>query len=75
VTTLKGSHWVTVITNGGYLSSSDPRAHFGLRPATTAQSVEISWPSGTVQVLANVAADHILQVDEPKADAEDRVKQ
>jgi hypothetical protein len=71
VTTSKGPQWVTT---GGYLSSSDPRAHFGLGSETTAQDVEIRWPSGIVQELKNVAADRILQVDEPAVNAEGRAK-
>jgi hypothetical protein len=74
VTTSKGPQWVTVTTTGGYLSSSDPRAHFGLGSETTAQDVEIRWPSGIVQELKNVAADRILQVDEPAVNAEGRAK-
>ena len=62
----KTSQWVTVTTGGSYLSSSDPRAHFGLGQSTTAQRVEIHWPSGIVQELKNVAADRIMRVEEPK---------
>jgi hypothetical protein len=65
VTTSHGPQWVTVATTGGYLSSSDPRAHFGLGTDKVAQSVEIRWPSGIVQILKNVSADQIIQVDEP----------
>jgi len=65
VTTSTNSQWVTVTTASGYLSSSDRRAHFGLGTESTAQSVEIRWPSGTLQILKDVAADRILDVDEP----------
>jgi enediyne biosynthesis protein E4 len=64
VVTPQGQQWVTVTTAGSYLSSSDPRAHFGLGSNPSAQSVEIRWPSGIVQVLKNVPADRIVQVDE-----------
>jgi len=64
VTTSAGSQWVTVTTASGYLSSSDPRAHFGLGKDASAKSVEIRWPSGIVQVLHNVAGDRIVTVDE-----------
>ncbi len=64
VTTEAGSQWVTVTTASGYLSSSDPRAHFGLMSSTSAK-VEIHWPSGTIQTLDQVKADQLLQVDEP----------
>jgi enediyne biosynthesis protein E4 len=48
----------------GYLSSNDPRLHFGLGPNATADRIEIAWPSGTVQVLEQVAAGQILVVEE-----------
>ncbi|MGH9440555.1 MAG: CRTAC1 family protein [Terriglobia bacterium] len=54
----------TVTTGGSYCSSSDVRPHFGLGDATKA-NVEIQWPSGIVQCLANLAADRIVSVKEP----------
>jgi hypothetical protein len=65
LTTSKGTQFVTVSTAGSYLSSNDKRAHFGLGSDGAAQSVEIRWPSGTVQTLRNVAGDRVLVVDEP----------
>ena len=47
-----------------YLSSHDPRLHFGLGDATRAD-LEIQWPDGTIQFLADVAADQILRVVQP----------
>jgi hypothetical protein len=64
ITTAKGQQWVTVTTASGYLSSSDPRAHFGLGTESVAQSLEIQWPSGIVQVLKDVIGDRIIRVDE-----------
>jgi hypothetical protein len=63
--TRKGSQFATVTTAGSYLSSSDKRVHFGLGPDASAQSIEISWPSGITQALKNISADQILQIDEP----------
>jgi hypothetical protein len=54
-----------VTTAVGYASSSDPRVHFGLGADRTAREIEIRWPSGTVQVLKDVAADQLLEVKEP----------
>lgn len=65
VVTSKGPQWVSVTTASGYLSASDPRAHFGLGSDTVATRVEIHWPSGILQALTNVAADQILEVSEP----------
>ena len=43
------------------------RAHFGLRNATNVTTLRIEWPSGTVQELANIAANQILTIWEPPA--------
>ena len=67
VVTPAGSQYETVTTAGSYLSSGDKRAHFGLGAATSAQTIEILWPSGIRQTLKDVAADQILQIDEPPA--------
>ena len=66
VVTARGSQYATVTTAGSYLSSSDKRVHFGLGPETTAQKVEIHWPSGILQTISGVKADQILAVDEPR---------
>jgi len=51
-----------VIAVNGYLTSSDPRPHFGLGSADKAESVEIVWPDGKKQILTDVKANQILQV-------------
>jgi hypothetical protein len=54
-----------VSVSTGFMSSSDKRVHFGLGQEKSAKSIEIRWPSGLIQRLANVSADHIIRVDEP----------
>jgi hypothetical protein len=49
-----------------YCSASDLRAHFGLGEATSAEKVEIRWPSGRIDTFA-AAADQILTVTEGHA--------
>jgi hypothetical protein len=49
----------------GYASSSAGPVHFGLGTATSADSVEIHWPSGVVQELKNIAGDRVVKVTEP----------
>ena len=48
-----------------YLSSSDVRLHVGLGGAKTIQQIEVLWPSGTRQVLKDVAVNQILVIEEP----------
>jgi hypothetical protein len=63
---------VTVTANGlkqiddvnpirGYLGQGDPRLHFGLADAQTAD-VEIRWPDGTVEKLQGVKANQVLKL-------------
>jgi hypothetical protein len=44
-----------------YLSSNDPRLHFGLGAATEAE-VEVTWPGGEVERLGTVKANTALRV-------------
>jgi hypothetical protein len=62
-----GPQYATVSTASSYLSASDKRVHFGLGKETTAQTIEIRWPSGIRQTLKDVRGDQILQIDEPAA--------
>ncbi len=54
-----------VTSGAGYLSSEDPRLHFGLGQHTRVDRLEINWPSGITQVLEKVPADQILTITEP----------
>ncbi len=49
---------------GSYLSASDKRVHFGLGKDSVVKLLQIEWPSGTKQTLANVNADQVLVVRE-----------
>ncbi|MCL4178041.1 MAG: VCBS repeat-containing protein [Verrucomicrobia bacterium] len=51
-----------VIGVNGYLTSSDPRPHFGLGDATRAERVEVVWPDGSKRVLEHVPANQVLTV-------------
>jgi tetratricopeptide (TPR) repeat protein len=42
---------------GSFLSASDQRLHFGMGAETRAQSVEVRWPSGQVDVHHDLASD------------------
>jgi hypothetical protein len=47
-----------------YMSASDPRIHFGLGKHAKIESLVITWPSGQVDKLTNIAADQIIAVKE-----------
>lgn len=64
--TVNGRQTAEVQSGGSYLSQSDLRLHFGLGSSTTIDTIEIRWPSGTVQKLTGVAADRMLTVTEPE---------
>src|SRR5262249_53088845 len=62
-----GLNQVREISAGGsYFSHSDLRAHFGLGAATSAETVEVVWPSGLRQVFRDVAAGKFYVVEEGK---------
>ena len=50
----------TIQTNGGYLASNDPRAHFGLGKVATVVSVEVRWPDGKRERFAGRPANQEL---------------
>lgn len=45
-----------------YLSSSDPRVHFGLGDVDRVTSIEVDWPDGTHEVFSGGEADRIVTV-------------
>lgn len=49
-----------------YASSTLGPVHFGLGADSVATRIEITWPSGILQTLENVAADRIVKVTEPE---------
>jgi enediyne biosynthesis protein E4 len=67
--TLAAGDWTSraeALCPTGFLMQGDPRPHFGLGARTQMDRIEIRWPSGTLQVLKDIAADQILKVREPK---------
>jgi Na+-translocating ferredoxin:NAD+ oxidoreductase RnfD subunit len=51
-----------VQAGSSYLSSEDPRVHFGLGKAATVAQLAIRFPGGMTTSLENVAADRIVDV-------------
>ncbi|MDQ1470525.1 MAG: enediyne biosynthesis protein [Bryobacterales bacterium] len=57
-----------VRSGGSYLSQSDLRLHFGLGD-TTHCSLEIRWPNGGIEKIADVPANQILTITEGRGTA------
>ena len=66
VTTGKIVQTSEVRAGGSYLSSNDPRLHFGLGADARMSQIEIRWPMGEKEVLKDLSADFIYTVTEGK---------
>ena len=51
-------------SGSSYLSQNDMRAHFGLGERTRVDTVEVRWPTGTVDLLVDLPADRLIVVEE-----------
>ncbi len=58
-----------VVSQSSYCSSNDPRLHFGLGTADTAD-LEVRWPSGARQTFRKLAADQLIVIREGSPDVE-----
>jgi hypothetical protein len=52
------------VGGASYMGASDPRVHFGIGRRKTIDSLEIRWPSGTVETLTKVPINKIIAVKE-----------
>jgi hypothetical protein len=55
----------TLHAGSSYLSSEDPRFHFGLGEADAVREVVVRWPGGGETRLAGVPANRLLTVEAP----------
>ena len=53
----------------GFLSSVDPRLHFGLGMSARVDSLRVIWPDRSTQRLVNVSGDRILTLSQADAGA------
>jgi hypothetical protein len=51
-----------VQAGSSYLSSEDPRVHFGLGGATKVRALTVRWPDGKVTQRRDIAADRIVMI-------------
>jgi enediyne biosynthesis protein E4 len=64
VTVAAGGHkqWRDIASGDSYLSSHDPRPHFGLGSLEKADEVDVRWPDGTHSTRRNVPARQFLKI-------------
>ena len=62
-----------VRSGGSYASQSDLRVHFGLGDAAKVDRLEVHWPSGQVDVLKDVPAGQVVEVEEGKGQVKSEV--
>ncbi len=56
-------HWWRLLNPAsGFLSSGDPRVHFGLGPVRKVDEIEIIWPDGAVETFAGCNADQVINL-------------
>jgi len=53
-----------VMSGTSYISQSELRQHFGLGKSSKADSVEVRWPNGRIDRVANVAANRFITIRE-----------
>ena len=51
-------------SGGSYFSQNDMRLHFGLDQAKVADTVEVRWLSGQVDIFKNLDANHLHTLQE-----------
>ena len=51
-----------VHAGSSYLAGEDPRLHFGLGSVDQPIQVEVVWPDGRLDVLADVAVNQVLRI-------------
>jgi len=64
VTSATHSQIEEIKAGSSYLSTNDPRLHFGLGGDSVMDKVEIRWPNGNVETLQKVPADAIYTITE-----------
>ncbi len=61
-----GRQWSTVHSGSSYCSQSDLALTFGLGKDSAVTSLEIEWPSGTKQKIADLPVNRFIMVEEDK---------
>jgi hypothetical protein len=60
-------HQIREVSGGRGYAQNSITANFGLGDHTVADAVQVTWPSGVIQRLSDVAADDLIIIDESEA--------
>ena len=66
VESASGKQWSVVRSGSSYASQSDVAITFGLAKDATVSAIEVEWPSGAKDRVANVAANQFVTIEEGK---------
>ncbi|MEM7551221.1 MAG: FG-GAP-like repeat-containing protein [Bacteroidota bacterium] len=58
-----GTQFVELYSTKGYLSASEPIAHFGLNDIDEVSEVKVVWPDGKISKMKNVEVNQTLLLD------------
>lgn len=56
----------------GFLSSVEPRLHFGLGKSVAVDSLRVTWPDQRTELMRNVKADQLLEIEYENSSADKR---
>ena len=61
-----------VRSGDSYISQSDMRLHFGLEKRTKVDSIEVRWPSGTVDKITGVGVNRVITIKEGQGKVDEK---
>lgn len=67
IETSKGSQVREIQSARGFMSATEPAAHFGLGDETKIRKLTVDWPSGSRQEFENLSAGQNFTISEPAA--------
>ena len=56
-----------VRAGSSYLSMDSIALEFGIGNAVMVDEIRVRWPSGRIQVIEDVAADQVVEIEEPES--------
>jgi hypothetical protein len=67
IATFSGKHLKRMVQPGySYLSSNDPRVHFGLGESTSVDEISVEWPDGKIEKFPGVKANQFITLEKGK---------